>query len=93
MTAPRAHRDGLRVKEIADGRLAVYDENAEQGHLLSPLCAAVYHLADGTRTLTDLSTALTRTHPPADATLVRRALAELNAAGLLDTRTWHQAPP
>lgn len=43
MNTPRARREGLRVKKIVDGRLAVYDEHAEQGHLLSPLCATVFH--------------------------------------------------
>jgi hypothetical protein len=84
MNVPRARREGLRVKEITDGRLAVYDEDAEQGHLLSPLCATVFHLADGTRTLADLTTAVTRTHTAADTTTVRLALSELHAARLLD---------
>ncbi|MFF2848807.1 hypothetical protein ACFVT5_21135 [Streptomyces sp. NPDC058001] len=85
MKAPRARREGLRVKTIAqDGRLAVYDEHAEQGHLLSPLCATVFHLTDGTRTLPELTTAVAREHPTADTTLVRHALTELNTARLLD---------
>ncbi|MFB7504270.1 hypothetical protein [Streptomyces broussonetiae] len=84
MSLPRARRDGLRVKETTDGRLAVYDEHAEQGHLLSPLCATVFHLADGHRTLTDLTTAATRAHPTADTTVLRLALTELNTAHLLD---------
>ncbi|MFJ2193177.1 hypothetical protein ACIOJE_35420 [Kitasatospora sp. NPDC087861] len=85
MNAPRALRDGLRIKEIADGRLAVYDERAEQGHLLGPLSAAVYRLADGTRTLADLAAAVTRAHPGADLATVRLALTELDAAGLVGT--------
>ncbi|MDH6129746.1 hypothetical protein [Kitasatospora sp. GP82] len=87
MNAPRARREGLRVKEITDGRLAVYDEHAEQGHLLSPLCATVFHLADATRTFTDLTTAATRTHAVADTAVIRLALTELHVAHLLD------APP
>ncbi|QIZ00517.1 hypothetical protein HEP87_50420 [Streptomyces sp. S1D4-11] len=84
MNNPRARREGLRVKEITDGRLAVYDEHAEQGHLLTPLSATVFHLADGTRTLTDLTTAATHTHPAADTSLIRLALTELHTARLLD---------
>lgn len=84
MGIPRARRDGLRVKEIIDGRLAVYNEHAKQGHLLSPVCATVFHLADGTRTLADLTTDVARTHPAADSDVIRLALAELNAAHLLD---------
>ncbi|MFJ3214882.1 hypothetical protein ACIPLC_03025 [Kitasatospora sp. NPDC086801] len=90
---PRAHRDGLRVKELADRRLAVYDEHAQQGHLLSPLCAVVFHLADGTRTLTDLTAAVARTHPAADTAVVRLALAELNTARLLDTAPGEPGEP
>lgn len=82
---PRARREGLRVKETVDGRLAVYDEHAEQGHLLSPICAAVFHLADGTRTLDDLATAVARTQAAGADVLVRLALGELHAAQLLDT--------
>ncbi|MFF2144379.1 hypothetical protein [Kitasatospora sp. NPDC058190] len=85
MSNPRAHRDGLRAKQLADGRLAVYDEHAQQGHLLTPLSAAVFHVADGTRTLTDLTTAVARTHPEADTAVIRLALAELQTAHLLDT--------
>ncbi|MET9220405.1 hypothetical protein ABZX65_16780 [Streptomyces sp. NPDC003300] len=85
MNSPQARRDGLRVKSLADGRLAVYDERAEQGHLLGPQSAAVYLLADGTRTLTDLTAAVARVRPPADTAAVRLALGELTAAGLLDT--------
>ncbi|WP_328471219.1 hypothetical protein [Streptomyces sp. NBC_00448] len=84
MKSPRARREGLRAKQTADGRLAVYDEHTEQGHLLSPLSATVFHLADGTRTLPDLTAAVTRTHPAADATHVRVALTELDTARLLD---------
>jgi len=84
MNVPRARREGLRVKEITNGRLAVYDEDAQQGHLLSPLCATVFHLADGTRTLADLTTAVTRTHTPVDPTAIRLALSELYVAHLLD---------
>ncbi|MEY9947435.1 hypothetical protein [Kitasatospora sp. GAS1066B] len=87
MNIPRARREGLRVKEITDGRLAIYDEDAEQGHLLSPLCAIVFHLADGTRALADLTTAVTRTHAAVDTAVIRLALSELYVAHLLD------APP
>jgi hypothetical protein len=87
MNVPRARREGLRVKHIADGRLAVYDEDAEQGHLLSPLCATVFHLADGTRTLPDLTKAVTRTHPVVDTAAIRLALSELHVAHLLDAPT------
>ncbi|MCX4750352.1 hypothetical protein OG455_33405 [Kitasatospora sp. NBC_01287] len=81
--APRARRDGLRVKELADGRLALYDERAERGHLLSPLCATVHRLADGTRGLTALTSAVAAVHPSADAAVVRLALTELGTAGLV----------
>ncbi|MFK0026015.1 hypothetical protein [Streptomyces sp. NPDC090798] len=91
MNNPRARREGLRAKKTTDGRLAVYDEHTEQGHLLSPLSATVFHLADGTRTLTDLTEAATHTHPTADTTLIRLALTELNTAHLLDTPA--QEPP
>ncbi|MFJ6738681.1 hypothetical protein ACIQOU_07200 [Streptomyces sp. NPDC091279] len=84
MRPPRARREGLRVKETVDGRLAVYDEHAEQGHLLGPLSATVFHLADGTRTLPDITEAVTRTHPPTDLAAIRRAFTELETAGLLD---------
>lgn len=84
MNVPRARREGLRAKETTDGRLAVYDEDAEQGHLLSPLCATVFHLADGTRTLADLTTAVRRTHSAVGTTAIRLALSELDAARLLD---------
>jgi hypothetical protein len=60
--------------------------HAEQGHLLGPLTAAVYRLADGTRTLTDLTTTVTRTHPTAGAATIRLALAELATAGLQCSR-------
>ncbi|MEV5751468.1 hypothetical protein AB0L00_26905 [Actinoallomurus sp. NPDC052308] len=84
VNAPLARYDGLRVKETGDGRLAVYDEATDQGHVLSPVCAAVFRLADGTRSLTDLTAAVAQTHPTADSDLIRLALAELHTSGLLD---------
>lgn len=83
MTAPRALRAGTRIKELADGRLAVYDELAQQGHLLGPLSATVYRLADGRLDLPALTAAVTRTHPDADTATVRLAVTELTATGLL----------
>lgn len=83
MKNPQARREGLRAKETTDGRLAIYDEHTERGHLLNPLSATVFHLADGTRTLADLTTAATHTHPIADNALVQLVLTELKSARLL----------
>ncbi|GAA1934456.1 hypothetical protein GCM10009738_02890 [Kitasatospora viridis] len=77
----------MRVLELPDGRLAVYDERAEQGHVLSPLCAVVYRLADGTLPLAGLTAAAARVRPEADTASVELALAALDAAGLVE------APP
>ncbi|MFI1797475.1 twin-arginine translocation signal domain-containing protein [Streptomyces sp. NPDC020379] len=84
MLTPRARQDHLRGKETDDHRLAVYDELTDTGHILSPVCAAVFRLADGSRALEALAAAVARVHPAADTDVVRLALAELHARDLLD---------
>ncbi|MFC5720468.1 hypothetical protein ACFP1Z_09880 [Streptomyces gamaensis] len=85
MSQPHARRDGLRSRALDGGRLAVYDERTDTGHLLSPLCATVFRCADGTRTLDDLAEAASAgSGVPVSVDLVRLALAELEDKRLLD---------
>lgn len=84
MSCPRVRTDRLRTSWQEDGGLDVYDELHDSGHVLNPVAAQVYTLADGTRTVPGIAAELTaRLAVPADGDLVLLALAELDRAELL----------
>jgi hypothetical protein len=68
------------VREVADETI-VYDKDGHRAHCLNRTAAFVFRHADGRRTAADIAALL---GPGADEELVRRALDQLAAAGLLE---------
>ena len=81
---PRARCQGLIVKEL-DEELLIYDENNCLAYCLNGSTAAVWHLCNGSLTVTDIARHLQRTgFPPNCLGLTWRALGKLKKSGLLD---------
>ncbi len=81
---PRARSAGLIVRDLA-GEVIVYDLEGHRAHCLNPTAAAVFRRCDGRHSPHDLAAALgedTGTSPDED--IVRLALEQLRAAGLLE---------
>jgi hypothetical protein len=78
---PQTRRSGLLIRELPD-ELLVYDRDHHRAHCLNRTAALVFRHADGTRTPADL-TRLLGPAGAADEGLVRLALQQLAAAGLL----------
>jgi hypothetical protein len=81
----RSRKNGLRIAADENGGLVVYEEESDTGHLLNPTVAAVFELADGTRSEDEIARLLTqRMGLPVDREVVVLALQELDRAGLLE---------
>ena len=76
---PQSRRSGLLIRELPD-ELLVYDQEQHRAHCLNQTAALVFRHADGTRTAADLARL-----PGADDQVVRLALEQLAAAGLLES--------
>jgi hypothetical protein len=85
MQRPQARRSQLRTETSAEGGLVIYDQQTDAGHVLNPTSAAVFELADGTRSVPQIAQSLAeRGELPADEEIVLLALQELDQAGLLE---------
>lgn len=83
MKHPKARTADLITTEL-DGELLVYDRDSDRALCLNPTAAAVWRLADGTRSVDELAELLSRqSDRPLDAEVVWFALARLERAGLL----------
>ena len=90
MSQVKARKTGLVGRELT-GEVVVYDMGRHQAHCLNPTAALVFRHADGQRTPADIAILL---GPGADESLVRLALDQLAAAGLLeDAPAAHARPP
>jgi hypothetical protein len=76
---PQTRRSGLLIRELPD-ELLVYELEQHRAHCLNRTAAAVFRLADGTRTLSELAAAA-----DADVEVVRVALERLADASLLES--------
>ena len=76
----RARSAGLVVRDVA-GETIVYDKDSHRAHCLNSTAAFVFRHADGRRTTEDIAALL---GPGASDGLVRSALDQLGAAGLLE---------
>ncbi|HEX9185919.1 MAG TPA: PqqD family protein [Vicinamibacteria bacterium] len=81
---PRARRDGLLIRELAD-ELLVYDQADHRAHCLNRTAATVFRHADGTRTTAEIARLLAPGEPDGEPA-VAEALARLTEAGLLESR-------
>ncbi len=89
---PESRKTQLLAQQVGD-ELVIYDERSHEAHRLSTTAAAVWHAADGGRSLPELSSILRESihaSDPATAVsdedgdaLVRLALDELDRVGLL----------
>jgi hypothetical protein len=80
---PSVRRDGLVVRDLPDETL-VYDRRRHEAHCLNRTAAAVFHAADGTRSVEEIAASLDAGDPAARQAAVRLALRELERAGLID---------
>jgi hypothetical protein len=85
---PLARSAGLVVRELA-GEIVVYDTRRHQAHCLNRTAAFVFRHADGRQTTPEIAVLL---GPGAEENLVRTALDQLAAAGLLEP-SLAPAPP
>ena len=86
---PRARRSGLLVRELPD-EVLVYDRQAHRAHCLNRTAALVFRNADGSRTVDELVRLL---GDGAGHELVAQTLAQLDQAGLLETRVEDELQP
>lgn len=84
----KARATGLVVRDLAD-EVVVYDKESHQAHCLNRTSAFVFRHADGLRTEAEIAALL---GPGADEHLVRVALDQLAAAGLLEAGPEAPAP-
>jgi hypothetical protein len=75
---PVARTDELIVEEL-DGQVLIYDQQTDEAHCLSHAAAQVWRACDGENSREQLAAEL-----GLDGAIVNRALAELEACGLLD---------
>ena len=81
---PQTRRSRLLVRELPD-ELLVYDQERHRAHCLNRTAAAVFRLADGTRSVDDLAHALDPASEGLDAAAaVTLALEQLSESDLLD---------
>ncbi len=81
---PMALRAGVLVRPLSD-ELVVYDLERHRAHCLNPTAAAVFRLADGTRTPGEIASALGHEGDPDQGeAVVRLALEQLAELGLVD---------
>jgi hypothetical protein len=80
---PESRREQLISQEVGQ-ELVVYDQQTHTAHRLNRTAALVWRLADGERSVSDISKILHDTADvPEDEELVRMALSELDKSGLL----------
>lgn len=83
-TFPRARRADLKVQAV-DDELLLFDTVNETAHALNGPAAFVWSQADGTRTIEQLASAMTRRFgTPADPQVVWYALGQLQRRELLE---------
>ena len=87
-TFVRARSAGLVVRELA-AETIVYDKDHHRAHCLNSTAGFVFRHADGRRTAADIAALL---GPGANEDLVRAALDQLDAAGLLEADRGTAAP-
>jgi hypothetical protein len=80
---PQTRRSGLLIRELPD-ELLVYDQERHRAHCLNRTAAAVFRLADGTRTIDDLARALDPAEGADAAAAVTLALEQLSESSLLE---------
>jgi len=80
---PRVRREGLLLQEFPEETL-VYDQRAGKAHCLNGTAAAVFRLADGTRSVPELAEALGERLGCDAPELAWAGLSELARAGLLE---------
>jgi hypothetical protein len=83
---PLTRRSGLLIRELAD-ELLVYDQDRHSAHCLNRTAALVFRHADGTRTAAELARL-----PGANEEVVRLALEQLTASGLLEAAASPASP-
>jgi hypothetical protein len=83
---PLTRRSGLLIRELPD-ELLVYDQDRHSAHCLNRTAALVFRHADGTRTAAELARL-----PGANEEVVRLALEQLAASGLLEAGAADGAP-
>ena len=80
---PQSRREQLISQDVGE-ELVVYDQQTHVAHRLNGTAALVWRLADGKRTVAEISSILhDTTGSPDDEALVRLALSELDSSGLL----------
>jgi hypothetical protein len=80
---PLARRDDMVIRELP-GELVVYDRREHRAHCLNATAAQVFRTADGSRGVGELAAGLDpAVAPELREALVREALEQLAAAGLL----------
>jgi hypothetical protein len=83
---PRSRTAHVRTSRGEHGALIAYDVRNDAGHVLNATSAAVYELADGTRSVRDIARKLAeRTGVPVDDDVIQLALQDLAEAKLLET--------
>lgn len=83
---PRARREGLNIQAIGN-EVLVYDAAKETAHALNAPAAFVWQHADGTRTVDEIASEMTREFgAPADTQVVWYALEQLKRRQLLETQ-------
>lgn len=83
---PQTRRSGLLIRELPDEML-VYDQERHRAHCLNRTAAAVFRLADGTRSVDELTHALDpAAKSPDAAAAVKLALEQLSESSLLEGR-------
>jgi hypothetical protein len=88
---PETRRSGLLIRELPD-ELLVYDQERHRAHCLNRTAALVFRHADGTRSVADLARAFDPAAGPAEEEVVKLALAQLAAGGLLEGESAVEAP-
>lgn len=81
---PLARTEQLIVKEV-DGEVLVYDLKTDQAHCLNQTAAMVWRHCDGSKSITDVSVAITgEVNTQVDEQVVRLALDQLKKFNLLN---------
>lgn len=81
---PQARSEGLLVRELTE-EVVVYDLERHEAHCLNPTAAFVFKHSDGRTSVGDIAGRLSAERRlPADETLVRLALEQLDEARLLE---------
>jgi hypothetical protein len=82
---PKARKDKLIIKELADETL-VYDLENDQAHCLNSTAARVWQHCDGQRSVTEIAQSLAeQTNTKADETIVWFALDQFGKSNLLES--------